>query len=109
MYDVRNNKLWMRSDDGTAWMGGYAPWSNNTIENRQAKVYCLLTRDEGSGDTLSVRWAIKFKSDFRGVKKTGLKCTDLYNARAKGAWMGTWNIYWPNGGAPRVDEKQLME
>jgi hypothetical protein len=93
MYDVRNNKLWMRSDDGTTWLGGHAPWSNSTIENRQAKVYCLLTRDEGSGDTLSVRWAIKFKADFRGVKKTGLKCTDLYNARAKGAWIGTWNIY----------------
>jgi hypothetical protein len=93
LYDVRNNKLWMRSDDGSSWLGGYAPWSDNTIENRQAKVYCLLTRDERSGDTLSVRWAIKFKADFRGVKKTGLKCTDLYNAKAKGAWMGTWNIY----------------
>jgi predicted nucleotidyltransferase len=93
MYDVQDNKLWMRSDDGTTWLGGYAPWSNNTIEHRQAKVYCALTRDEGSGDTLSVRWAIKFKADFRGVKKTGLKCTDLYGVRAKGAWMGTWNIY----------------
>jgi hypothetical protein len=93
MYDVQNNKLWMRSDDGTAWLGGYALWSNNVIENRQAKVYCALTRDEGSGDTLSMRWAIKFKSDFRGVKKTGLKCTDRYNAKAKGAWIGTWNIY----------------
>jgi hypothetical protein len=93
MYDVQDNKLWMRSDDGTMWLGGYAPWSDNTIENRQAKVYCALTRDEGSGDTLSVRWAIKFKADFRGAKKTGLKCTDVYNARAKGAWVGTWNIY----------------
>jgi hypothetical protein len=93
LYDVRNNKLWMRSDDGSSWLGGYAPWSDNTIENRQAKVYCLLTRDERSGDTLSVRWAIKFKVYFRGVKKTGLKCTDLYGAKAKGAWVGTWNIY----------------
>jgi hypothetical protein len=93
MYNATKNKLWMRSDDGTTWLGGYAPWSDNTIENRQAKVYCALTRDEGSGDTLSVRWAMKFKADFRGVKKTGLKCSDLYNARAKGAWMGTWNIY----------------
>jgi hypothetical protein len=93
LYDVQDNKLWMRSDDGTMWLGGYAPWSENTIENRQAKVYCALTRDEGSGGTLSVRWAIKFKPDFRGVKKTGLKCTDIQSARAKGAWMGTWNIY----------------
>jgi hypothetical protein len=93
LYDVQDNKLWMRSDDGSTWLGGYAPWSDNTIENRQAKVYCVLARAEGSGDTLSVRWAIKFKPDFRGVKKTGLKCTDLYNARAKGEWMGTWNVY----------------
>jgi hypothetical protein len=93
MYDVQNNRLWMRSDDGTAWLGGCAPWSNNTIENSQAKLYCLLTRDEGSRDTLTVRWAIKFKPDFRGAKKTGLKCTDIHDAKAQGEWKGTWNIY----------------
>jgi 2',3'-cyclic-nucleotide 2'-phosphodiesterase (5'-nucleotidase family) len=93
MYNVHNNKLWMRSDDGSTWLGGYAPWSDNVIENLQAKVFCVQSRAEGSGDTLTVTWAIKFKAAFRGVKKTGLKCKDLYKANSKGAWMGTWNVY----------------
>jgi hypothetical protein len=93
MYNVQSKKLWIRSDDGSTWWGGFAPWSDNVLENRQAKVYCLLTRDDRSADTVSIRWAIKFKALSVGPKKTGLKCTDLHKARAKGAWKGTWNVY----------------
>jgi hypothetical protein len=93
MYNAVKDKLWMRSDDGTAWFGGYAPGSVNTMENSQAIVHCDLTTVQGDGDTLSVKWAIEFKLGYEGSKKTGLKCKDRDKAKAKGQWKGTWTIY----------------
>jgi hypothetical protein len=92
MYNAVKSKLWLRSDDGSAWTGGYAPESANTLENSQAIVHCSRTTAEGSGDTLSVTWAIEFKPGYSGAKKTGLKCKDIHKARAKGKWKGSWTI-----------------
>jgi uncharacterized repeat protein (TIGR01451 family) len=93
LYNAVKNKLWIRSDDGTMWLGGYAPGSANTMGNSQAIVHCSLTTAEGAGDTLAVKWAIEFKVGYEGGKKTGLKCKDRDKARAKGKWKGTWIIY----------------
>jgi hypothetical protein len=92
MYNNVKSKLWLRSDDGSAWTGGFAPGSANTLENSQAVVRCNLSTAGGSGDTLSVRWAIEFKAGFSGAKKTGLKCKDIHKAKAKGRWKGTWTV-----------------
>ena len=90
MYNAAKGKLWMRTDDGTAWFGGYAPGSANAMENGQAIVDCSLTTMQGDGDTLAVIWAIEFKPGYTGTKKTGLKCKD--RDKAKGAWKGNWTI-----------------
>ena len=92
LYNAAKDKLWLRSDDGSAWTGGGAPGSANTMENRQAIIHCDQTTVQGSGDTLSVTWAIEFKPAFTGTKKLGLKCKDRQKAKAKGAWKGTWTI-----------------
>jgi hypothetical protein len=92
MYNAAKDKLWMRTDDGSAWFGGCAPGSANTMENSQAIVSCSLTTVQGSGDTLSVKWAIEFKAGYEGAKKTGLKCKDRQKARAKAKWKGTWTV-----------------
>jgi uncharacterized repeat protein (TIGR01451 family) len=92
MYNARKNKLWLRTDDGSTWTGGYAPESANTMENSQAIVHCNLTAAEGSGDALNVQWAIEFKPGYTGTKKTGLKAKDVHKAKAKGKWKGTWTI-----------------
>jgi hypothetical protein len=93
MYNAVKDKLWMRSDDGSAWFGGHAPGTANTMENSQAIVHCSLTTVQGEGDTLSVKWAIEFKAGYAGDKKTGLKCKDRQKARAKAKWKGAWVIY----------------
>jgi hypothetical protein len=93
LYNAAKDKLWLRSDDGTAWTGGYAPGSANVLENSQAKVYCALTTMQGLGNTAEVKWAIEFKPGYIGAKKTGLKCKDVDKAKAKGQWIGTWTIY----------------
>jgi hypothetical protein len=92
LYNAAKHKLWIRSDDGMMWLGGFAPGSANVLDNGQAKVYCSLTTAQGSGDTLSVTWAIEFKPGYEGTKKLGLKCKDRQKAKAKGAWKGTWTI-----------------
>jgi uncharacterized repeat protein (TIGR01451 family) len=92
LYNAVKDKLWLRTDDGSAWIGGHAPGSDNMMENGQAKVYSGLTTAGGAGDTLTVRWAIEFKDGYTGAKKTGLKCKDRHKARAKGKWKGAWSI-----------------
>jgi hypothetical protein len=92
LYNAAKDKLWLRSDNGLAWTGGFAPGTANTIENSQAIVHCDLTTVEGSGDSLSVTWAIEFKAGYSGTKKLGLKCKDRSKAKAKGKWKGTWTI-----------------
>jgi hypothetical protein len=92
LYNAAKNKLWIRSDDGMTWLGGFAPGSSNVLDNSQANLYCSLTTVQGSGDTLSVTWAIEFKPGYEGTKKLGLKCKDRQKAKAKGEWKGTWTI-----------------
>jgi hypothetical protein len=92
MYNAAKDKLWLRSDDGTAWTGGYEPGSDNLLENGQAKVFCKQTRARGVGDTLGVAWAIEFKPAYTGTKKLGLKCKDSLKAKATAEWKGTWTI-----------------
>jgi uncharacterized repeat protein (TIGR01451 family) len=95
MYNARKDKLWLWDDVGWAWTGGYAPGTDNTMENDQATLYCALTTAAGSGDTVSVKWALEFKLGFEGDKRTGLKCKDRYKARAKGRWKGDWTVTGP--------------
>jgi hypothetical protein len=92
LYNAAKHKLWLRSDDGGAWTGGFAPGSATVLENSQAIVHCDQTAALGAGDTLSVTWAIEFKPGYTGAKKLGLKCKDLQKAKAKGQWKGSWTI-----------------
>jgi uncharacterized repeat protein (TIGR01451 family) len=92
LYNAVKNKLWLRTDDGSAWIGGCAPGTDDTMENSQAKVYCGLTTAAGADGTLTVKWAIEFKDGYSDTKKLGLKCKDRSKARAKGQWKGTWKV-----------------
>ena len=90
-YYRRDNKIYLRNDANSAWLGGYAPGSAKTIENSYAKVDCASTTVSGSGNTLTVTWSISFKSTYVGVKNTYLQATDMSNASSgwiqKGSWM----------------------
>ena len=65
-YNQNQNKLYMRNNDNTAWLGGYTPGSANIIENSYAKLNCSKTIVTGSGTTLTVKWAVTFKAAFSG-------------------------------------------
>jgi uncharacterized repeat protein (TIGR01451 family) len=92
LYNAVKDRLWLRSDDGSTWLGGCEPGTEGTIENSQAILDCKKTRQLGADDTLGLRWAIEFKPGYEGDKKTGLKCKDRSKARAKASWKGTWTV-----------------
>ena len=92
-YNQNSNKLYIRNDAGTAWIGGFAPGSNQTIENSQIKLNCLATTVQGSGNTLTVNWAITFKQSYTGrTYNTYLYAKDDNKARAKWKQKGTWTV-----------------
>lgn len=69
-YDQNTNLLYLRNDANTAWLGGFAPGSANTVENSAVKLNCASTTVSGSGTTLVVYWNLTFKSAFSGTYYT---------------------------------------
>jgi hypothetical protein len=91
-YNQNTNKLYLRSDDGKNWLGGFAPHSSNTIENSFVKIDCSKTSVSGTATILTIRWSILFKPNFIGVKNTYLRVTDDSNASTNWAKKGTFCI-----------------
>lgn len=93
-YDQNSNKLYIRNDFDTLWLGGYAPGSSYIIENSCAKLDCSKTTISGSGTTLTVKWNITFKTLFASVasKKTYLYVKDDQGAYNGWLQKGTWKI-----------------
>ncbi|MCU0666101.1 MAG: hypothetical protein MUF05_03290 [Candidatus Omnitrophica bacterium] len=67
-YHQSTNKLYLRNDSDTQWLGGFTPGSNNIIENSQVRLNCALTRVIKASSTLSVSWCLNFKLSFSGKR-----------------------------------------
>jgi hypothetical protein len=66
-YNQDVNKISLRNDTNTGWLGGYPPGTNATIENGNVFVDvqdCSVTH---TAQGLTVRWALRFKSGFAGT------------------------------------------
>jgi len=98
-YNQNANKLYLKDDSGTTWLGGFTPGSSNTIENSYAKLSCAQTTVSGSANTLIVKWSITLKSCFVGTKNLYLYVRDDTNLYQAVTQKGTWTI--PNH-APAV-------
>jgi hypothetical protein len=68
--------------NGTTLVGGYAPGSNNVIDSPYAKLYCAQTSVSGSGNKLTVKWAVSFKPTLFGIKNAYLGVVDMAGASA---------------------------
>jgi len=91
-YNQNSNKLYLRNDANSSWLGGYVPGSANLIENSYAKLDCAATTISGSGNTLTVNWSVSFKSTFASNKNAYLYVRDDANAYQGYVQKGTWNI-----------------
>lgn len=94
-YNQNTNKLYLRNDLNTAWVGGYAPGSANIIQNSYAKLDCSKSKISGAGTTLTVIWNVTFKSTFMGSKRAYLYVKDDANAYNGWRQKGTWKINYP--------------
>jgi hypothetical protein len=65
-YDANENKLYLKDDAGSVWLGGYAPGSGYSIPNSQGILYCSGTTIGKSGNVLTVNWRISFKPKMSG-------------------------------------------
>jgi hypothetical protein len=65
-YDLKNNKLYVRNDANTGWLGGYAPGAASVIENSCIRLYCAATTKSGAGRGLVVNWKVMIKSSMSG-------------------------------------------
>ncbi len=103
-YNQNTNRLYLRNDSNTAWLGGYAPGASNIIENSYVKLSCAQTIVSGSGNQMTVKWALNFKSAFQGAKNIYLYTRDdanLYqNWTQKAVWfaMDSGAVVGVNGG-----------
>ncbi len=80
-YDARANKLYMRSSDGKKWIGGYAPGSAKLIQNAQGKLLCKRTWVTAVGSSITVRWAILFRTRYTGRKSLYMRAVDSHGLR----------------------------
>jgi len=99
-YDQNANKFYLANDAGSSWLGGFAPKSANTIENSYVKLNCSKSTISNSGTTLTIKWAVTFKSTFGGAKNTYLYVKDDYNAFVDWTKKGTYTINVPDATPP---------
>ena len=75
-YDEDAQKLYLRDDANTTWLGGCAPGASTMIENSYGLLDCSKTSVTGSGVTLTIKWAITFKPTFLGTQRIYLYAQD---------------------------------
>ena len=60
-YEANTNKLYLRDSANTRWLGGITPGTRTTVTNSGVTLNALGTQISGSGDTLTVRWALSYQ------------------------------------------------
>ena len=101
-YDQNTNKLYLRNDANSAWLGGFAPGTSNIIENSYAKLNCASTIVSGSANTMTVNWSVTCKNTFTGAKQTYLYVKDDVNACVNWTQKGTWTIQQADTTPPQI-------
>ncbi|MBU1122653.1 MAG: carboxypeptidase regulatory-like domain-containing protein, partial [Candidatus Omnitrophica bacterium] len=107
-YEPATNKLYLRNDTDSQWLGGYIPGSNNTIENSQVIVDCDKTSVSKSQTNIEIRWNIAFKSKFKGTKDVYVYVKDSEGADYGWARRGTWRIREKTIAPPKVNAYKTL-
>jgi len=91
-YNQNVNKIWLLNDAGNAWIGGYPPGSSHILENSQGILDLANTSVTGSGNQISVHWAVRFKTGFAGPKNMYQLVKDDANVKVGWSQVGTWTV-----------------
>ena len=66
LYDAANNLLYLRNTVDDAMIGGFAPGSNQVIDNGSIMLYCADTTVQNTGNNMVINWSIALKPYFSG-------------------------------------------
>ncbi len=100
-YNSVNNRLYLRNDANTAWLGGIAPGQAGTVENSRVRLRCQNTTVNASGNTLTVTWSIEPLAATAGATlKAYLRCFDRPGVTANWVQRGTFSF----GHMPAVED-----
>ncbi|MEJ7653383.1 MAG: hypothetical protein WKH64_08565 [Chloroflexia bacterium] len=92
-YDASDNTLWARDEYG-AWIGGFSPGSDETIETRYFKLNVRDTTVTRNGDQLEVKWTVRFTSRLGEADMTLLLHTFDREGEDTGyEEMGEWHVH----------------
>jgi hypothetical protein len=92
-YDAFDNKLYLRNDTDTAWLGGFEPGSANNISNSQGTLFCANTSVLYSGNDLVVSWTVAAASQWAGLRpRLYLSCIDQAGLSDLSRQFGTWTL-----------------
>jgi VCBS repeat-containing protein len=92
LYDCPANRLYLRNDIDTAWVGGFVPGSANTISNSSGSLNCASTTVARNGNTLTVAWSLTASSPLVGSNSVNLKCVDFGNLTSGLVALGNWTV-----------------
>jgi hypothetical protein len=84
-YSENLNKLYLRNDANTAWIGGIAPGAAGVIENSKCRIYPGETTVTKSGNDITVTWRMEFKSALAGKNWKGWMLT-IDDANLRDGW-----------------------
>ncbi|MCC6483295.1 MAG: Ig-like domain-containing protein [Armatimonadetes bacterium] len=85
-YDINRNRLFLRDDTNSAWLGGYARGAQMTVQNSQCTLYCADTTARSIGNDVIVNWRLEFKHSLSGRKCGGWLFAADDDGRSSG-WM----------------------
>lgn len=91
-YNAEQNKLFVIADNGTTFLGGFAPGSNNVISNSRGTLNCAATTVTKSGNTLTVRWSVAPKAALVGNQTLFALAQDRGGLTSGLVNRGTWNV-----------------
>lgn len=99
-YNQVENKLYLRDTQADpsrqGWLGGFAPGSDNSINNGFSILHCAKTSVEKIGNNLIVNWSIAFTDNFTGHKEICMLASDKSELGTGRERKGEWDILLPS-------------
>jgi hypothetical protein len=92
-YTPHAKTLYLQDDTGTSLLGPVTPGVAGTVSNSQCTVNAGTSSVSASGNTLTVKLAITFKSAFAGLQTAYMYAIDLSGLQTSG-WQsrGGWTV-----------------
>ena len=96
-YDRVLNKISLRNDNDSAWLGPVTLGSGTTLENTQCRVN-TSTSSASTATNLTVNLDLTFKAAFNGLKQIYMQTTDMGGLATGWQQRGSWTVGSGGGG-----------